>query len=69
MNSKIRQLEDELYAVLNNYRADVPIEAMRLIVKGILTQITCMADNQIALELQPEKPIVEEGEMKDAEST
>lgn len=70
MNSKIRQLEDDLIAVLNN--SDVPIEAKRLVVGNIYHLTVKEADKAILKEKYEETmqntPIEEKGE-RDAEST
>jgi len=72
MNSKIRQLEDCLIAVLDT--SDLEAEIKRLILNNLTLMVTQKADMAIQLELrdklkEAEEPIVEEGEMKDAEST
>ena len=68
MNSQIRQLENELIGVLND--SDVPIEVKRLVLLEVLSMAEKESNKTITLEMhQAMKPIVEEGEMKDAEST
>lgn len=70
MNSKIRQLEDKLIAVLNE--SEIPIEAKRLVVGNIYHLTEKEADKAILKEQYEEKmqntPIEEKGE-RDAEST
>ena len=70
MNSKIRQLEDKLIAVLND--SDIPIEAKRLVVGNVYHLTEKEADKAILKEQYEEAmqnaPIEEKGE-RDAEST
>lgn len=71
MNSKIRQLEDDLIAVLND--SDVPIEAKRLVVGSIYHATEKAADNAILREKYEEQmrnaPIEEKGDLTDAEGS
>ena len=70
MNSKIRQLEDDLISILNV--SDIPIEAKRLVVSSIYHLTVKEADKAILKEKYEEQmqntPIEEKGE-RDAEST
>lgn len=70
MNSKIRQLEDDLINLINS--SDIPIEAKRLIVSNIYHLTMKEADKAILKERYEEQmqntPIEEKGE-RDAEST
>lgn len=65
MNLKIRRLEEDIVAILND--SDVPMEAKRLVVQNILNVVENNANEIIKQELS--QPITEYGEMKDAEST
>ena len=71
MNSKIRQLEDDLIKTLDS--ADVYVEVKRLILLNILNSITKLSDLAIGAELNESlknaEPILEKGEIDDAEST
>ena len=71
MNSKIRQLEDDLIAVLN--ASDVPIEAKRLVVGNLYHLTEKTADKAIAKEkyeeLMQNAPIEEKGDLTDAEGS
>ena len=70
MNSKIRQLEDNLIAVLNN--SDVPIEVKRLIVGNIYYLTTKESDKAILKEQyeeQMQNAPDEKGEEVDEQST
>ena len=71
MNSKIRQLEDDLIAVLN--ASDVPIEAKRLVVGNIYHQTEKAADKAILKEKYEDQmqntPIEEKGDLTDAEGS
>ena len=51
MNKKIRELEDQLIALLNS-AADVPIEAKRLILKDVTDMVTKKADEVIMAEMR-----------------
>lgn len=53
MNKQIRALEDQIINDLNA-AADVPMEAKRLILKGVLSLITKAADDLILQELSEE---------------
>lgn len=66
MNLKIRRLEEDIVAILND--SDVPMEAKRLVVQNILNVVENNANEIIKQELS-QQPITEYGEMKDAEST
>lgn len=65
MNLKIRRLEEDIVAILND--SDIPIEAKRLVLQNILDVVENNANEIIKQELS--QPITEYGEMKDAEST
>ena len=71
MNSKIRQLEDDLISILN--ASDVPIEAKRLVVGNIYHATEKAADNAILREKYEEQmrnaPIEEKGDLTDAEGS
>jgi len=71
MNSKIRQLEDDLINVLNS--SDVPIEAKRLVVGSIYHATEKAADKAITTEkydeLMKNAPIEEKGDLTDAEGS
>ena len=71
MNSKIRQLEDDLIKTLNS--ADVYVEVKRLVLINILNTVTRLSDVAIGEELNESlknaEPILEKGEIDDAEST
>ncbi len=43
INLRVRNLENNLKSILNEY-SDVPIEMKRIVVNGILEQITSQAD-------------------------
>lgn len=43
INLRVRNLENNLKSILNEY-SDVPIEMKRIVVNGILEQITTQAD-------------------------
>ena len=43
INLRVRNLENNLKSILNEY-SDVPIEMKRIVVNGILEQITAQAD-------------------------
>lgn len=64
MNKAIRQLQDDLISLLNG--SNLPIEVKRLILVDILALAEKEADKAILNEL---KPITEEGEVENAEST
>jgi hypothetical protein len=64
MNLKIRRLEEDIVAILND--SDIPIEAKRLVLQNILNVVENNANEIIKRELS--QPITEYGEMKDAES-
>ena len=66
MNRQIRQLEDELIKTLNSFA--IPIEVKRFVVLDVLHIVEKEADKQILAEMQAE-PIVENGELENAEST
>lgn len=70
MNSKIRQLEDDLISILN--ASDLPIEVKRLVVESVYRATEKAADNAILREKYEEQmqntPIEEKGE-RNAEST
>ena len=57
MNLQMRQLEDDMIALLN--ASEAPIEAKRLIVRNVLTLIEKEADRTIIAEM---RPITEYGE-------
>ena len=65
MNLKIRMLEENIVAILND--SDIPIEAKRLVLQNILNVVENNANEIIKRELS--QPITEYGEMKDAEGT
>ena len=71
MNSKIRQLEDDLVNILN--ASDVPIEVKRLVVGNIYHATEKAADNAILKEKYEETmqnaPIEEKGDLTDAEGS
>lgn len=71
MNSKIRQLEDDLIALIND--SDVPIEAKRLILGNIYHATEKAADKAIATEKYDEliknASIEEKGDLTDAEGS
>ena len=71
MNSKIRQLEDDLISILN--ASDLPIEVKRLVVESVYRATEKAADNAILREKYEEQmqntPIEEKGDLTDAEST
>ena len=52
MNTKIRRLEDQIVALLNE--SDVPIEAKRLIVAEVHGLLTKESDKIIAFEIKKE---------------
>ena len=70
MNSKIRQLEDDLVNILN--ASDLPIEVKRLVVGNVYHATEKTADNAILKEKYEETmqntPIEEKGE-RNAKST
>lgn len=70
MNSKIRQLEDDLVSILN--ASDLPIEVKRLVVGNVYHATEKTADNAILKEKYEETmqntPIEEKGE-RNAKST
>ena len=53
MNTKIRELEDNILAVINT--SDAPIEAKRLIVANIYNSLEREADKVIRFEVQTVK--------------
>ena len=53
MNTKIRELEDNILAVIN--ASDVPIETKRLIVANIYNSLEKEADKVIRFEVQTAK--------------
>ena len=53
MNTKIRELEDNIVAVINT--SDAPIEAKRLIVANIYNSLEREADKVIRFEVQTVK--------------
>ena len=53
MNTKIRELEDNILAVIN--ASDAPIEAKRLIVANIYNSLEKEADKVIRFEVQTAK--------------
>lgn len=71
MNSKIRQLEDDLVSILN--ASDLPIEAKRLVVGNIYHATEKAADKAITTEkydeLMKNAPIEEKGDLTDAEGS
>lgn len=71
MNSKIRQLEDDLVSILN--ASDLPIEVKRLIVGNVYHATEKAADNAILREKYEEQmrnaPIEEKGDLTDAEGS
>jgi hypothetical protein len=71
MNSKIRQLEDDLVNILN--ASDVPIEVKRLVVGNVYHATEKAADNAILREKYEETmqnaPIEEKGDLTDAEGS
>ena len=71
MNSKIRQLEDDLISILN--ASDLPIEVKRLVVESVYRATEKAADNAILREKYEEQmqnaPIEEKGDLTDAESS
>lgn len=71
MNSKIRQLEDDLVSILN--ASDLPIEVKRLIVESVYRATEKAADNAILREKYEEQmqnaPIEEKGDLTDAEGS
>ena len=71
MNSKIRQLEDDLVSILN--ASDLPIEVKRLIVGNVYHATEKAADNAILRGKYEEQmrnaPIEEKGDLTDAEGS
>ena len=71
MNSKIRQLEDDLVSILN--ASDLPIEVKRLVVESVYRATEKAADNAILREKYEEQmrnaPIEEKGDLTDAEGS
>ena len=71
MNSKIRQLEDDLISILN--ASDLPIEVKRLVVESVYRATEKAADNAILREKYEEQmrnaPIEEKGDLTDAEGS
>ena len=62
MNLKIRQLEDDIIALLND--SDVPAEAKRLILGEVLHLVEKEADKAVAIDLMNAEPIEVKGDMK-----
>lgn len=54
MNKKIRELEDNIIAILNE--SDVQIEVKRLIIADVLNLVTKESDKMIVYELNKEEP-------------
>lgn len=68
MNNKdIRQLQDDIIAILNN--SDVLIEAKRCVLVNVLHLVEREADRIILTELRDTDRIIEEGELKKNEQS
>lgn len=66
INLKVRNLENHLNMVLNDYK-DVPIEIQRIIVGNILEKLTCAADKVTQYELNEYNRLLSEYEQKSKE--